>query len=619
MNTKRPPRWEREGDNLYAEVSKQDEHLQLLANKRVSTVQDVCDILAPWTTSKSNDNNTDDDAEIYYTQKEESGRPEQSADSNSKTAPFLWGSLPVGPVLASRLQSSNRPLPTSVQCAAFSTLTASQSKNNKNAPKRTNAIIASPTGTGKTLAYLLPLLCTSPGGQKGEGTGGVLIVTPTIELACQIQREVDTLWHPIEQGKSSLFVVGADELSSSADTEKEEEEEEDVRSQGRRILRLIKKNSPLIAGTPKMLRMLYREAENIVKRPDDASSFTKEERETSIALLSNLRAIVLDEADRLLRTEAVARETAERKQRKIDQQRLAEAADLALDNYVPAPPPPKKKRLVIARQTQTELLLRDLPIPSLDDIQIICASATIGRTMRRQMMQILGAPSADAAAVLITGDEDARVKSKDAEKRKSVLLPEKLQHAYRVVADSQSVSEDEGVSTGNAGLSVAEQNVERRTDATIQAMWETMVMMDVAKPTIIFPGRVGVERVQEELKARGLRDVRTLRNLGGDSHENIYGGAEVDVTDWKHVPVFIIGERFARGLDLPEIGNVIILTPPSSAAGYAHMAGRTGRIGREGTAITLVRPKNSEVQRLVAIASTLGLKFKSALSGVAGT
>jgi len=315
----------------------------------------------------------------------------------------------------------------------------------------------------------------------------------------------------------------------------------------------------------------------------------------------------------------VARETAERKQRKIDQQRLAEAADLALDNYVPAPPPPKKKRLVIARQTQTELLLRDLPIPSLDDIQIICASATIGRTMRRQMMQILGAPSADAAAVLITGDEDARVKSKDAEKRKSVLLPEKLQHAYRVVADSQSVSEDEGVSTGNAGLSVAEQNVERRTDATIQAMWETMVMMDVAKPTIIFPGRVGVERVQEELKARGLRDVRTLRNLGGDSHENIYGGAEVDVTDWKHVPVFIIGERFARGLDLPEIGNVIILTPPSSAAGYAHMAGRTGRIGREGTAITLVRPKNSEVQRLVAIASTLGLKFKSALSGVAGT
>lgn len=618
MNTKRPPRWEREGDNLYQEVSKQNEHLQLLTKKRVSSAQDVCDVLAPWMTSTSSkhDNNSDDDTVKPLVEKE---KPSEKKESKSNNAPpFLWGSLPVGPVIASRLQSSNRSLPTPVQCAAFSMLTASQSKNNKNVPtKRTNAIIASPTGTGKTLAYLLPLLCTSPGGQKGEGTGGILIVTPTIELACQIQREVDILWPPSEkEAKSSLFVVGTDEDVSDASADNEEDIEESW-SQGRTILKSIK-NSPLIAGTPKMLRMLYREAENIVKRPDDVFPFTKEEHETAIALLSNLRAVVLDEADRLLRTEAVARETAERKQRKIDQQRRAEAEELALDNYIPPPPPPKKKRLIIARQTQTELLLRDLPVPSLDDIQIICASATIGRTMRRQLMQILGAPSADAAAALITGDDDARVKSKDAEKRKSVLLPEKLQHAYRVVRDiSEGTSgEIEDVVADDSGLSLAERNEERRIAATIQTMWDTMINMDVAKPTIIFPGRIGVERVQEELKVRGLRDVRTLRNLSGDEED----GNEASVTEtnnWNHVPVYIIGERFARGLDLPEVGNVILLTPPSSAAGYAHMAGRTGRSGREGTAITLVRPKNNEVQRLAAIAETLGLKFDTSLSGVA--
>ena len=183
--------------------------------------------------------------------------------------------------------------------------------------------------------------------------------------------------------------------------------------------------------------------------------------------------------------------------------------------------------------------------------------------------------ASDAAAALVTGEEDARVKSKDAEKRKSVLLPSKLQHAYRVVGDiSQSVSgeiEDEGAGD-ESDLSVAERNEERRIAATIQTMWDTMVTMDVAKPTIIFPGRVGVERVQEELKARGLGDVRTLRNLSGDSDED---SDEDDVTEltnnWKHVPVYVIGERFARGLDLPEVGNVILLTPPSSAAGYAHM------------------------------------------------
>jgi superfamily II DNA/RNA helicase len=48
------------------------------------------------------------------------------------------------------------------------------------------------------------------------------------------------------------------------------------------------------------------------------------------------------------------------------------------------------------------------------------------------------------------------------------------------------------------------------------------------------------------------------------------------------------------------------------------MAGRTGRSGREGTAITLVRAKNNEVQRLAAIAQALGLKFAPSMSGVSG-
>jgi superfamily II DNA/RNA helicase len=43
------------------------------------------------------------------------------------------------------------------------------------------------------------------------------------------------------------------------------------------------------------------------------------------------------------------------------------------------------------------------------------------------------------------------------------------------------------------------------------------------------------------------------------------------------------------------------------------MAGRTGRSGRHGTAITFVRPKNNEVKRLATIADTLGVKFTSFL------
>ena len=105
--------------------------------------------------------------------------------------------------------------------------------------------------------------------------------------------------------------------------------------------------------------------------------------------------------------------------------------------------------------------------------------------------------------------------------------------------------------------------------------------------------------------------VRTLRNLDETSPE--CDAPLDDVTTesraWESVPVYIIGERFARGLDLPDVEYVFILTLPSSAAGYTHMAGRTGRSGKRGRAVTFVRPKNNEVKRLIAIADTLGVKF----------
>ena len=43
--------------------------------------------------------------------------------------------------------------------------------------------------------------------------------------------------------------------------------------------------------------------------------------------------------------------------------------------------------------------------------------------------------------------------------------------------------------------------------------------LEEAMPLIVFPGRVGVDRVRTELIARGLEDVRTLRNLDGTSPE----------------------------------------------------------------------------------------------------
>ncbi len=46
----------------------------------------------------------------------------------------------------------------------------------------------------------------------------------------------------------------------------------------------------------------------------------------------------------------------------------------------------------------------------------------------------------------------------------------------------------------------------------------------------------------------------------------------------------------ARGLDIPELSHVIQYEPPDEVENYIHRAGRTGRAGASGTAITLVNP-----------------------------
>ena len=44
----------------------------------------------------------------------------------------------------------------------------------------------------------------------------------------------------------------------------------------------------------------------------------------------------------------------------------------------------------------------------------------------------------------------------------------------------------------------------------------------------------------------------------------------------------------ARGLDLPDLSHVIQYEPPSEVENYIHRAGRTGRAGGSGVAISIV-------------------------------
>ena len=55
----------------------------------------------------------------------------------------------------------------------------------------------------------------------------------------------------------------------------------------------------------------------------------------------------------------------------------------------------------------------------------------------------------------------------------------------------------------------------------------------------------------------------------------------------------------ARGLDIEHVSHVINYDVPTAPEVYVHRIGRTGRIGREGVAITLVDPREQRFLRYV--------------------
>merc|ERR1711862_414254 len=87
-----------------------------------------------------------------------------------------WGTISVGPLLRNKLIQNGLKAPTKIQEVAFPII----SKGN-------NAVIASPTGTGKSLAFLIPIICRF--GYKIPYFA--IIVTPSIELTKQIQNTIE--------------------------------------------------------------------------------------------------------------------------------------------------------------------------------------------------------------------------------------------------------------------------------------------------------------------------------------------------------------------------------------------------------------------------------------------
>jgi superfamily II DNA/RNA helicase len=163
---------------------------------------------------------------------------------------MTFADLDVAPDLVAALAKRQITEPTAIQTAALPVLLAGR-----------DAYLNSESGTGKTLAYLLPIFCRLDA--KQEATQ-VVIIAPTHELAIQIQRQCCDLAQDAGWPIRSLLLIGGTSTDRQIDK--------------------LKKRPHIVVGSPGRIRELIG---------------------TGRLKMHAVGNVVIDEADRLLAGESL--------------------------------------------------------------------------------------------------------------------------------------------------------------------------------------------------------------------------------------------------------------------------------------------------------------------------
>jgi superfamily II DNA/RNA helicase len=396
-------------------------------------------------------------------------------DSAGTNGPFA--ELGVAPRFVKKLAARNIVEPTAIQKQVIPLLAAGE-----------QVIFRSATGTGKTFAYLLPLLRLLEDPASPEGGGPrMMICAPTYELCSQIKGEVDFLLRPdsgapnsgapdpdFPEGKPPAvsLIIGSAAMS--------------------RQIEILKKDKPaVVVGNPGRLLVLARMGK---------------------LKLRGLRILVLDEGDRL-------------------------TADELLE--------------------ETAGLLQFLPRSG---CRKSACSATLSPKNRERLLGLFGKDSASGGPPRIIETEDPEI------------LRERIEH-WAFFCE------------------------ERRKIQTLRSL----LAAQKAKKVLVFSGRSGQPgNIVSQLRYHQV----SAAGLYGDMDKKARKEA-IDGFRAGKITVLVSSDLAARGLDVPDITQVIALDVPAEPGPYIHRAGRTGRAGKRGLMITI--GDEEELRRLARLEKKLGI------------
>jgi superfamily II DNA/RNA helicase len=221
--------------------------------------------------------------------------------------------------------------------------------------------------------------------------------------------------------------------------------------------------------------------------------------------------------------------------------------------------------------------------------QVISASATVGRSLKRELSRILGLSAKEWPAVVRGSDnmqeEEFRTSKNTGHLGRAVTIPDTVKN-YVVPVDTSSVGKL--VTSAFYVLKSLNQSKPRR------------ILLVLTKGSgINTQNTIGaLKHFSCKPEPKSLLDV--LEADGTDRlievHRDVSGAIGIGETKDGEIDegyLLVTGEDTIRGLHLDGLDVVVVVGKANGPDEYTHIAGRTGRAGREGIVINVVSDQHA--------------------------
>ena len=442
-----------------------------------------------------------------------------------------------------------------LSAAGITSPTAVQQKIMPLVAEGKNLMFQSETGTGKTFAYLLPILqrlCDNP---KSSNPVRVLVASPTYELASQIKAQVRL----VSDVKCALCIGGAP-IS--------------------RQVELLKEKPQIVIGGPARLLELI----HLKKLKADA-----------------VETLVLDEADRLLSPE-LRNDTEgllERLPRRV--QLIGNSATVS--DYT-------RKVLQNARDAIDRASEEKAPAESGKASGSKDSAGKISTNMAANGNKNAGAKDSGNTPADQNPADRKQADRKQADRKQADRKQADQKQADQKQAD-QNPADRKQAASAIEFVTLPTEDVLRKRITHVAIFAERRDKIDTLrsfinaikpKKLLVFTAKSDqIENIASKLRYRKIECEALSAKIGKQERKSA-----IDRFRSGKVSILVTTDLASRGLDIPDVTHVVQLDLPQTADFFIHRAGRTARAGKTG--MNCVIGDAYEMQDFAKLEKKLGLK-----------